>query len=206
LASTTLGQKTVSRRVVAGDHLTTVRKLHGSPKMEYPLNGNLVQEYAQCTVASRNGVVISAKYNENADASDKPTEQKNPPTIDAIKILAGQGDCESQYLLAYCFQLGKVTEQNYDAAVKWYTKAAMQGHMPSQHNLGYLYLTGKGVEKDYVQAYMWALLAADNGNDTVKKAVVHRLTPAQKLAGELGAEEIKSRIKTPSVVSKNKEG
>lgn len=206
MASVAAGQKTGTKRVAEGDQLAKVRKQLGTPELEYPLNGKLVQEYAQCTVISRNGVVISATYKENTDVVEEPVEKQQPPTIDEIKTMASQGDAESQYLLAYCFQFGKVIEQNYKAAIAWYTKAAMQGHMPSQHNLGYMYMTGKGVEQDYVQAYMWALLAEENGNDTMKKALAHRLSPTQKLAGELGVEEIKSRMKIPSADAKHQEG
>jgi TPR repeat protein len=66
-------------------------------------------------------------------------------------------------------------------------------------------MTGRGVEQDYEQAYMWALLAEENGNDTLKKALVHKLSQEQKLAGEMGAEDMRFRIKVQREDSKQQE-
>jgi TPR repeat protein len=193
-ASVAMGQKADTKRISKGDPLAKVYRQLGTPAVEYPLNGQLVQEYAQCTIISRNDRVLSADYKTTAEAVDDPVEEKKPPTIEELKAMARQGDAESQYLLAYCFQFGKAVDQNYAAAIAWYKKSAMQGHMSSQHNLGYLYMKGKGVEQDYVQAYAWALLAAENGNNTMKKALDYKLSEAQKLAGELGAEQMKLQM------------
>ena len=205
LTSATMGQETGTKRIAKGDPLSMVYRQLGTPVVEYPLNGKLVQEYAQCTIISCNEVVLSADYKVTAEVIEDPIEEKRPPTIQDIKDLAEQGDAESQYLLAYCFQFGKAIEQNYSAAIAWYTRAAMQGHMPSQHNLGYLYMTGKGVGQDYVQAYTWALLAAENGNDTMKKTLDYKLSEAQKLAGELGAEQMKYQMKTQKADAKHQD-
>ena len=206
LASVAMGQKTNTKRITKGDPVTKVYRQLGTPVLEYPLNGKLVQEYTQCTIISSNEVVLSADYKTTAEAADDPAVESKPPTIEELKALARQGDAESQYLLAYCFQFGKAVDKNYNIAIVWYKKSAMQGHMPSQHNLGYLYMTGKGVEKDYKQAYMWALLAAENGNDTLKKALFHRLSQEQILAAETRAELLRLQMHAQSADSKHQEG
>lgn len=205
LASVSMGQKPNTKRITKGDPVTKVYRQLGTPVLEYPLNGTFVQEYTQCTIISSNEVVLSADYKATAEAVDDPAVESKPPTIEEIKALARQGDAESQYLLAYCFQFGKAVDQSYTIAIVWYKKSALQGHMPSQHNLGYLYMTGRGVEQDYVRAYTWALLAAENGNDTMKKALVYKLSEAQKLAGELGAEQMKYQMKTQQADAKHQD-
>lgn len=202
-ASVALGQETDTTRITKGDPLSKVHTQLGTPVLEYPLDDMLIQHFEECTVTSRNGVVISTDYKEAVETNNEPVaEEERPPTIEEIKILAREGDADSQYLLAYCFQFGNAIKQNYSAAVAWYTKAAMQGHMASQHNLGYMYMTGKGVEQDYEKAYMWALLAAENGNNTLKKALVHRVSPDQKLAGEMGAKDMQFRMQAKPADSK----
>ena len=206
MVSVSMGQKTRTKRITEGDPLSKVHTQLGTPVLEYPLDDKLIQQYEECTVISRNGVVISAIYKEVRKVINEPVEEQSPATIEEIKTMAKEGDAESQYLLAYCFQFGKSIEQNHSAAAAWYKKAAMQGHMPSQHNLGYMYMTGKGVEKDYKQAYMWALLATENGNDTLKKALFHRLSQEQILAAETGAELLRLQMHAQSADSKHQEG
>ncbi|MEN8254271.1 MAG: tetratricopeptide repeat protein [Verrucomicrobiota bacterium] len=192
-----------TERITEGDPLSKVYQTLGDPTIEFPLKGKLVQEYDQCTIMSRDGVVFSVVYNENAtEPVNEPVEEKQSPTILDIKAKAEQGDAESQYMLAYCLQSGKVVTQDYGKAIEWYIKAAMQGHMPSQHNLGVLYMTGKGVGQDYEEAYMWALMAAGNGNDSLLKSLGYKLSQEQKLAGELRAEQIQSELRSPPADSK----
>ncbi|MEN7972526.1 MAG: tetratricopeptide repeat protein [Verrucomicrobiota bacterium] len=193
-ASLAMGQQADTGRIVEGDPTSKVYRQLGTPTVEFPLNGKLIQTYSQCTITSRDGVVLSAVYKEeSAQPADKPVEKNASPSIQEIRTQAEQGDAESQYLLAYCLQTGQVVEQNYEEAVKWYTKSAMQGHMPSQHNLGFLHMTGKGVGQDYGEAYAWALLAASNGNDSLIKALEYKLSNEQKKAGKLRAKQIQSK-------------
>jgi TPR repeat protein len=197
MVTLTMGQAADPERISRGDPLTKVYTQLGTPVMEYPLDGTLVLEYAQGTIVASNNMVISAEYKPEAQSdgtAGDPREEDKAPTIDDIKQLAMQGDVESQYILAYCFQLGKAIEQDYDKAVAWYRKAAMQGHMASQHNLGFLYMSGRGVEKDLVESYMWALLAEENGNDTLRSALDHRLSEEQKLAGQMRAEHMRLQM------------
>lgn len=195
MTSVAVARQAGSKRIVEGDPLSKVYRSLGTPTIEFPLKGKFVQKYSQCTITSRDGVVISAVYKENvAEPIDEPVEENHSPTIQDITAKAEQGDAESQYMLAYCLQSGQVITQDYGKAVEWYTKAAMQGHMPSQHNLGVLYMTGKGVGQDCEEAYVWALLAAGNGNESLMKALRYQLSKEQKLVGELRAEKIQSGL------------
>jgi hypothetical protein len=189
LNSVVMGQKTNTDRIIEGDPIDKVYKQLGTPTIEYPLKGKFIQQYEQCTVTSSKGVVISVAYKKTAKITTEPDEKKTEPTIQDIIVKAEQGDAESQYLLAYCLQVGRPITQDYDKAIEWYTKAATQGHMKAQHNLGFLYMTGKGVKQDYEQAYAWALLAASNGNDSLRKALQHKMTNEQRVAVKLMAEQ-----------------
>ncbi|MCK4564265.1 MAG: sel1 repeat family protein [Verrucomicrobia bacterium] len=189
-----MGQQTRTKQITEGDPLSKVYKHLGTPTVEFPLKGKLVQKYRQCTVTSCDGVVLSVAYKATAKSIDEPIGKKPSPSIQHIKAMAEQGDAESQYILAYCLQSGQAIAQDYGKAIGWYTKAAVQGHMPSQHNLGFLYMTGEGVEQDYGEAYMWALMAESNGNDSLVTALIHKLSQKQKLEGELKAEQMQSKL------------
>ena len=183
-----------AERIAVGDPIERVYNTLGTPTLEYPLNGNLIQQYEECTIVCRDGVVCSAVYRQPAKdkVAEKAEEEKSPPSVSEVLTRAEQGDPEAQYLLAYSLQLGEVVEQDYAKAVEWYTKAALQGHMPAQHNLGWLYMRGKGVAQNYQEAYVWAILAADNGNDTLINAMHEKLTQEQRQAAELRAQQILS--------------
>ena len=55
-------------------------------------------------------------------------------------------------------------------------------------------MKGVGVEKDYEQAYTWGVLAAENGNTTLTKKLLPRLTDDQELAGRLRAGRIRDGL------------
>ena len=180
-----------AERIAAGDPVERVYRTLGTPTLEFPLNGDLIQQYEHCTIVSRNGIVCSAEYRKTEKAAAEQAEEKpSSPSVSDVLVRAENGDPESQYLLAYNLQSGQVIEQDYAKAVQWYTRAAIQGYMPAQHNLGVLYMTGEGVAQDYEEAYVWALLAAENGNDSLMKAVRPRLSREQRQSGELRAKQI----------------
>lgn len=78
--------------------------------------------------------------------------------------LAGAGEAEAQYRLAFMYYIGQVVSKDSAAAARWFHKAARQGHAGAQNNLGYLYDTGRGVPKDGAQALSWYLRAASQGD------------------------------------------
>ncbi len=79
-----------------------------------------------------------------------------------IKAAAEQGDAD--YHLGNCYYLGEEVEEDYEEAVKWYTKAAEQGHAAAQLMTGYLYYYGHGVAKDYEEAVKWWTAASEQGD------------------------------------------
>jgi len=45
--------------VRVGDSVLAVRNHLGEPKIEFPLNGQLILDYEDCIITSKNGVVVS---------------------------------------------------------------------------------------------------------------------------------------------------
>jgi TPR repeat protein len=82
--------------------------------------------------------------------------------IEALIAAAEQGDAESQYQLALCFDYGCDAPQDRAAAATWYKRAAEQGHANAQNSLGSLLMAGDGVSQDYAEAMRWYQAAADN--------------------------------------------
>lgn len=74
---------------------------------------------------------------------------------DIVLNNAQAGDVDSQYYLAFKYELGIDVEQNSQKAHYWYSKAAEQGDARSQYSLGYLYSEGIGVKKDMELAKQW---------------------------------------------------
>jgi hypothetical protein len=174
-----------------GDSVQKVYRSLGTPTLEYPLNGELIQEYGYCTVFSRNGIVVKVVYQEGHAPQTSTTVQTfKPASVDSVIAQAEAGIAEAQYMLAFCYQSGHGMPRDDAMAIKWYIKAAAQNHMPSQHNLGVIYMQGKGVPKNYEKAYIWALLAEANGNATLKTALKNHLTSEQRLSAEVRADQI----------------
>ena len=186
--------------VRVGDSVDAVRSNLGEPKIEFPLNGQLIQDYGSCVVISSNGVVISVKEQRAARPPEAANPQEQAPvkqTVGDLLAKANAGDAEAQFCLGYCYQTGTAVAINMDESIRWYTLAAMQGYVSAQHNLGVIYMTGAGVEKDLDQAYAWAFLAAENGSDTLIHALQPMLTPEQELAGRLRASRIRDGVEQP---------
>jgi hypothetical protein len=182
--------------VRVGDSVIAVRNHLGEPTVEFPLHGQLIQDYGHCIIISKNGLVVSIQQRVDPSLEEEPeTEESKAATM--VRILlkkAEEGDVIAQFRLAYCYQTGEGVARNSDECVRWYTLAAMQGHAASQHNLGFLYMNGDGVEKDYEQAYTWGVLAAENGNTSLSKKLLPRLTDEQELSGRLRAGRIRAGL------------
>ena len=98
------------------------------------------------------------------------------------RLLASQGDADSQNDVGHMYETGRGVAQNYAEAAKWYRLAADQGNAEAQNNLGTLYAKGQGVPRDDVQAYMWFALSAAQDNAPAgenRKAAAAAMTPAQ---------------------------
>jgi len=177
--------------VRVGDSAIAARNHLGEPRIEFPLRGQLVQDYGNCIITSSNGVVTSVKVRQDSSPKSGKEPQADLATVKGLLIQAEDGNAEAQYCLAYCYQTGEGVKKNMVEAIRWYTIAAMRGHMAAQYNLGIIYMTGEGVTRDYEQAYTWALLAAENGNGQLLSLLERHVTVAQEKAGALRAQRIR---------------
>ena len=57
-------------------------------------------------------------------------------TYEQVKYLAEQGDAQSQYELALCYDLGMGVDKDLSIAFEWYQKSADQDYAKAQYNLG----------------------------------------------------------------------
>ena len=62
------------------------------------------------------------------------------------------------------YKYGGGVPQNYEQAVKWYTKAAEQGDVYAQVSLGDMYKYGEDVPKNATEAVKWYTKAAEQGD------------------------------------------
>ena len=70
---------------------------------------------------------------------------------------------DAQFILGLMYSSGDGVLQNYDEAIKWYTKAAVQGVPEAQFSLGVMYSEGQGVIEDNKTAAKWYSKAALHG-------------------------------------------
>ena len=78
--------------------------------------------------------------------------------------LAEGGDASAQLKLGTMYDKGKGVPQEYNNAMKWYTRAAEQANAEAQFSLGVMYHKGKGVLQDYNIATKWYQLAAEQAS------------------------------------------
>ncbi len=81
-----------------------------------------------------------------------------------LRLLAGQGHPDSQFLLGLAYRSGLGVRLNRQQAMRWYQRAAEQGHIDAQYKLGVAYATGNGVAADVTEAAGWYRRAALQGN------------------------------------------
>jgi TPR repeat protein len=112
--------------------------------------------------------------------------------IKELLATANQGDVNAQHDAGISYYYGYGVSQDYNEAIKWYSKAAEQGHAESQYYLGMIYDNGYGVPQDYAQAHMWFNLSAAQGHNKGREGrdlIADKMPPtqiaeAQKLARE----------------------
>jgi TPR repeat protein len=84
---------------------------------------------------------------------------------------------------------GEGVPQDYETAVKWYTRAADQGDSNAQHYLGVMFANGQGVPEDFIYAHMWFSISALNGNANGRK--FREIIEKRMIAAQIGiAEEL----------------
>ena len=82
----------------------------------------------------------------------------------SLRLAAAQGIASAQFEVAARLAKGDVTEQNLEAAARWYNRSASQGFAMAQYRLGTLYERGLGVKADLARAKIWYRRAAQQGN------------------------------------------
>lgn len=83
-----------------------------------------------------------------------------------LEARATAGNAQSQYCLGYCYYYGKCVQQNYDAAVEWWTKASEQGYADAQYRLGFCYYHGDVVPQSYDTAVeLWTKAGGQGQKD-----------------------------------------
>ncbi len=80
------------------------------------------------------------------------------------KLLADQGDAESQRGLGYLYKDGLGVIKDFEKGVKLWTLLADQGYAGAQYSLGNMHSNGDGVTQDYELAVKWYTLAAEQGD------------------------------------------
>ncbi len=82
----------------------------------------------------------------------------------SLRLAAAQGVASAQFEVAARLAKGDVTEQNLNAASRWYQRSASKGFAMAQYRLGTLYERGLGVKADLARAQIWYRRAAQQGN------------------------------------------
>jgi len=84
------------------------------------------------------------------------------------RLVAEQGDRESQWAMGDLYRFGWGVPQDYGEAVRWYRLAADQRFADAQFTLGVMYAKGQGVPQDDAEAVRWYRLAAVQGYATAQ--------------------------------------
>ena len=74
------------------------------------------------------------------------------PGVEEMSRTAGEGDIQSQYLLAVRLTNGRGVSTDYGAGVQWFARSALGGPAKAQYMLGIALSAGRGVDRDGVSA------------------------------------------------------
>ena len=80
-----------------------------------------------------------------------------------IQPLAERGDATAQFILGDMYYEGQSVDQDYGAAIDWYTKAGKQGYAQALGALGYMANNGIGTPRDDRKALCLFIDAARRG-------------------------------------------
>ncbi len=76
------------------------------------------------------------------------TSAPPPKDLEAIFVMADQGDAASQNYLGFLYATGQTVPKDEKAAFTWFQKASNQGHAEATGNLAMMYEKGLGVAKN----------------------------------------------------------
>jgi len=85
-----------------------------------------------------------------------------------IRKLAEDGDLDMQASIARSYQFGDQYRQNYEEALKWYTKLAAQEDRSAQCKVGEFFFMGYGTAINLAEAEKWWRKAAINGDENAQ--------------------------------------
>ena len=74
---------------------------------------------------------------------------------------AEYGDDRGQFYVGESYYHGRIVEQDYIQASKWFTLSAEKGYAIAQYYLGHMYYRGNGVPIDEKEAMRWFKLSID---------------------------------------------
>ena len=117
---------------------------------------------------TNNGVLVCGNCGQCYQIETKSEKKQNTAAkelslVEQEKVLAEDGDIESQFNLGQRFFKGFEVKKNYAEAVKWWEKAGNNGHGRAMFNVGYCYSQGIGVKQDHKAAIQWYEKAANAG-------------------------------------------
>ena len=85
-----------------------------------------------------------------------------------LKNRADSGNAEAQLILGDCYRLGKGVTQNYEEALKYYTKSAEQGNAYAQFEVGCCFYHGEGIRANRNAALEFYFNSAELGNKAAR--------------------------------------
>lgn len=94
-------------------------------------------------------------------------QQTLEEATDSIKNILSQaknGDAFSQNEVGGWYYRGRHVKQNYEEALKWWSKSAQQGNVLAIGNMGLCYQTGNGIAPDSLRASKLYLRSIKEGN------------------------------------------
>jgi len=81
-------------------------------------------------------------------AAPNKSSAPSPQDLEAVFVMADQGDASSQNYLGFLYATGQTVAKDEKAAFGWFHKAADQGHPEATGNLAMMYEKGLGVAKN----------------------------------------------------------
>jgi len=81
-------------------------------------------------------------------AAPNKSSAPSPQDLEAVFVMADQGDASSQNYLGFLYATGQTVAKDEKAAFGWFHKAADQGHPEAAGNLAMLYEKGLGIAKN----------------------------------------------------------
>ena len=129
--------------------------------------------------------VLNEKKTKQATIATPPNKlaTSTPNPIGNLKLLAEQGDAESQYSLGLSYDLGQYVSQDTTKAMKWYRLAGNQGHISAQLTLADMLIGNAAWNTNHTiapenleEGAKWLKLAADSGAVSARdklRSVIH---------------------------------